>query len=269
MISTFVITLREGLEVAIILAIILAYLKQLGQSEAAAKVWLGTGVAVLISVLAAVGIFFVLERADTGEFQDILEGSLKILAVVILTWMTLWMKKEANGMSGELKAKVNQAVSNGSTWALASLAFISVIREGIETVLFVAGAAQGASTWQTVGGGLLGIMLAAIFGYVLYKGTYRLPLKSFFTVMSVLLIFMAAGLLSTGIHEFQELGYFPEGVEHIWSTKFILDQKSFFGSLLKAIFGYQDSPNLVQVLAYWIYLIGALYAYFKPVKVSS
>jgi len=109
----------------------------------------------------------------------------------------------------------------------------------------------------------------AALGYILYKGIHRIPLKSFFTAMSVLLIVMAAGLLAGGIHEFQELLMIPVGIEQVWSTKILLDQESIMGSLIKSIFGYSDSPNLVQVIAYWAYLIGAFYAYFKPSKLQN
>lgn len=263
MFSAFVITLREGVEIALVLAVILAYIKQLGVKGASSKVWLGAGVAALICVLAAVGIIIILGTTDIESFQAVLEGSLKILAVIILTWMTtLWMKS----LGGELKRQVNEAVSGGSIWTLASLAFISVIREGIETVLFIASTAQGSKAIGIVGGSLAGFGVAAMLGYLLYRGTHRLPLKTFFTAMSILLLFMAAGLLAGGIHEFQELKLLPEGIEHVWSTAGILDQKSTFGSLMKTIFGYYDSPNLVQVLAYCSYLVVVLYAFFRPTK---
>ena len=267
MFNVFIITLREGVEIAVVLAIIMSYLKQLGQSKETGKVWLGAGAAALISLIAALGIFFILGKTQIEGFQAALEGTLKIIAVIMLTWMTIWMKRQGGNISGGLKRQIQVALSHGSTWALASLAFISVLREGIETVLFIVGSAQQTSALATVIGSILGFGVAAILGYVLYRGTHHLPLKSFFTVMSILLIFMAAGLLAGGIHEFQELHMISVGIEQVWSTKGILDQQSTIGGLLKAILGYSDSPNLVQVLAYFLYLIGAFYAYFKPTKI--
>ena len=270
MFNVFIITLREGVEIAVVLAIILAYLKQLGQMKAAGKVWLGAGMAALISVLVAVGIFFVLGTTKVEGFQAVLEGTLKIVAVIMLTWMTIWMKRQGGNIGGELKRQIQVALSHGSVWTLASLAFVSVIREGIETVLFIVGSAQETtSALATVSGSILGFGVAAILGYILYRETHRLPLKSFFTAMSVLLIVMAAGLLSGGIHEFQGLNMIPVGIDQVWSTKGLLDQKSTIGSLLKAIFGYADSPSLVQVVVYWTYLTGAFYAYFKPSKLQN
>ena len=269
MINVFIITLREGVEIAVVLAVILAYLKQLGQMKESGKVWLGATAAALISVLLAVGIFVVLGTTEIEGFQAILEGTLKIVAVIMLTWMTIWMKRQGGNIGGELKRQIKVAISHGSVWTLASLAFVSVIREGIETVLFIVGSAQETSALATIGGSILGFGVAAILGYILYRGTHKLPMKSFFTAMSILLIVMAAGLLSGGIHEFQELNMIPVGIEQVWSTKGLLDQTSLTGGLLKAIFGYSDSPNLVGVLAYWTYLIGAFYAYFKPSKVKS
>jgi len=266
MLNVFIITLREGVEIAVVLAVILAYIKQLGQMQEARKVWIGTGAAALISLLSAVGIFFILGKTEVEGFQAALEGILKIVAVIMLTWMTIWMKRQGGNVSGELKKKIEIALSHGSVWTLASLAFISVIREGIETVLFIVGSAQGTSALLTVIGSILGFGIAAIIGYIIYRGTHHLPLKTFFTAMSVLLIVMAAGLLSGGVHEFQELQLIPVGIEQVWSTKAFLDENSMIGGLMKAIFGYSDSPNLVQVTAYWTYLAGAFYAFFSPNK---
>lgn len=200
-----------------------------------------------------------------GDFQEILEGTFMLVAVVILTWMTLWMKRQSADLSGSLKLKVQDALKHGSGWTLATLAFVTVIREGIETVLFISGAAQTSTGGQIWEGTILGFGLSAIVGYVIYRGTHRLPLKAFFNVMSLLLIFMAAGLASNGIHAFQEVGWIGEGFK-VWNTQALLSQDSTAGSLLKAIFGYRDNPNIVLVTTYLIYLIPALVAYFKPAK---
>lgn len=265
MFSTFIITLREGVEISIILAVILAYLKQLGATHAIGKVWLGTAAAALVSLITGAVIFFILGQTELGDFQEVLEGTFMLLAVVILTWMTVWMKRQSSDLSGSLKEKVQNALTNGSTWALAALAFATVIREGIETVLFITGTAQTSTVGQVLGGTVLGFGSAAIIGYVLYRGTHRLPLKAFFNVMSLLLIFMAAGLASNGVHAFQEVAWIPEGFK-VWNTQAMLSQNSSVGSLLKAIFGYRDNPNIVLVIIYWVYLIPALIAYFKPAK---
>ncbi len=265
MFNAFMISLREGVEIAIVLAVILAYLKQIGNKEASKQVWTGTAVAIVLSILIAIGIFIIMGETETENFQAVLEGILKILSVIILTWMTLWMKRQSKDIASELKHQIDQALNNGSVWTLAFLAFISVIREGIETALFIVGSALETSVSGTIIGALIGFGLASIIGYLIYNGTNRLPLKTFFTVLSVLLIFMAAGLLSGGIHEFQELGLIPEGI-HLWNLHYILSESSVLGSLMKAIFGYRESPNLLLVTSYSIYIPFALYAYFKPAK---
>ena len=269
MLNTFIITLREGVEIAFVLAIILAHLRQLGASRSADKVWLGTAAAAILSVAAAVGIFAVLRTTEVERFQAPLEGSLKLLAVIILTWMTLWMKRESATISSSLRQRVLHAVSDGSVWTLASLAFISVVREGIETVLFVVGSTQQASPVATISGAVLGFAVAAIFGEIVYSGSSRMALKPFFTVMSVLLIVMAAGLLVGGIGEFQGLGLLPTGVAPLWSTRAIVSDTSVVGGLLGSVFGYVDSPNLVQIVAWIAYLTGALWAYFRPAVSAS
>lgn len=269
MLNTFIITLREGVEIAVVLAIILAYLHQLGASRSAGKVWLGTAAAAIVSVAAAVGIFAVLHTTEVERFQAPLEGSLKLLAVIILTWMTLWMKRESGAIGSSLRQRVLHAVSDGSVWTLASLAFISVIREGIETVLFVVGSTQQASPAATISGAILGFAVAAVLGGIVYGGSRHLALKPFFTVTSVLLIVMAAGLLVGGVGEFQGLGLLPTGVAPLWSTRTLLSDTSIIGGMLSSVFGYTDSPNLVQVVAWIAYLVGALWAYFRPARSPS
>jgi len=269
MLNTFIITLREGVEIAVVLAIILAYLRQLGASRSASKVWLGTAAAAIVSVAAAVGIFAVLHTTKVERFQAPLEGTLKLLAVIILTWMTLWMKRESATIGSSLRQRVLHAVSDGSVWTLASLAFISVVREGIETVLFVVGSTQQTSPAATISGAVLGFTVAAILGEIVYGGSRRIALKPFFTVMSVLLTVMAAGLLVGGVGEFQGLGLLPTGVAPLWSTRAIVSDTSIVGGLLGSVFGYVDSPNLVQVVAWIAYLVGALWAYFRPATSAS
>lgn len=269
MLNTFIITLREGVEIALVLAIILAYLRQLGAGSSSGKVWLGTAAAALVSIAAAVTIFELLHTTQVERFQAPLEGSLKLLAVVILTWMTLWMKRESGAIGSSLRRRVLHAVTDGSVWTLASLAFISVIREGIETVLFVVGSASQASPGATIGGALIGFAAAAALGWIVYGGSRRLALKPFFNIMSVLLIVMAAGLLIGGIGEFQSLGLLPTGIAPLWSTRALVGDTSVAGGLLGSVFGYVDSPNLVQVVAWITYLAGALWAYFRPAASAS
>ena len=269
MLSTFIVTLREGVEIAVVLAIILAYLRQLGATRSASKVWLGTAAAAIVSVGAAVGIFAVLHTTEVERFQAPLEGSLKLLAVIILTWMTLWLKRESATLGSSLRQRVLHAVSDGSVWTLASLAFISVIREGIETVLFVVGSTQRASPTATISGAVLGFAVAAILGGIVYRGSRRMALKPFFIIMSVLLIVMAAGLLVGGVGEFQGLGLLPTGIAPLWSTRTLLSDTSIVGGLLGSVFGYVDSPNHVQVVAWIAYLTGALWAYFRPATSPS
>jgi high-affinity iron transporter len=269
MLNTFIITLREGVEIAVVLAIILAYLHQLGATRSAGKVWLGTVAAAIVSVGAAVGMFAVLHTTEVERFQAPLEGSLKFLAVIILTWMTVWMKRESGAIGSGLRQRVLHAVSDGSVWTLTSLVFISVIREGIETVLFVVGSTQQASPAATISGAILGFAVAAVLGGIVYGGSRHMALKPFFTVTSALLIVMAAGLVVGGVGEFQGLGLLPTGVAPLWSTRTLLSDTSIIGGLLSSVFGYADSPNLVQVVAWIAYLAGALWAYFRPAASPS
>ena len=192
------------------------------------------------------------------------------LAAGVLTWMIFWMRKQAINIRAHLHAQIQSVLIGGSLLGLATLAFIVVVREGIETVLFLFAATRVAeSPVLFVVGGFLGLALAIVIGYSIYKGSSGLNLRAFFNVTSIVLIVFAAGLLAHGIHEFHEAGLIPSVVEHVWDINHILHEKSTFGQFLTAIIGYNGNPSLVEVVAYFVYLALALVLYFQPIKVSE
>lgn len=263
MAASLLITLREGLEAALIIGIILAYLARTGNRDKAGTVWLGTLAAVVLSGLAGATIFLTAGSFE-GRTEQLFEGTAMFTAVAVLTYMIFWMRKQAINIRAHLQAQVNTALLSGSRLALGLLAFVAVGREGIETALFMFAATKAASPFAATVGGLLGLGAAVILGYLLYRGTYRLNLRAFFNVTSVLLLLFAAGLLAHGIHEFHEAAVIPTVIDHVWDINPILDEKSTLGSFLKALFGYNGNPSLVEVFAWVSYLVLVGWAYFRP-----
>jgi high-affinity iron transporter len=257
------ITLREGLEISLLIVIVLAYLKKTGRGHLFTPVWQGTGAAVAVSVGAGALLFW-LGNGLSGKTEEVFEGSAMLLAVIVLSWMVIWMKSQARGIRGNLEAKVERAIGGGSGLALATLAFLVVVREGLETALFLFGASDSASPAATTVGGLLGLAAAIVIGRLIYQGSRRINLALLFNVTGVLLILFAAGLLAHGLHEFQEAGYVHVFVEEVWNTNDIVDEKGTPGSLLKGLLGYNGNPSLLEVLAYPTYLVLALAFFVKP-----
>ena len=259
MTAAALITLREGLEAALIVGILLGYLAKIGQGDRRAFIWGGVVVAALASLLLAAFIQILGLKLE-GRAEQIFEGTTMFLAVGVLTWMIFWMRYQARLLKNELERGVQQAVATGRNIGLFSLAFIAVFREGVETALFLSAAAFVNPGQGTLAGAALGIAVAALLGYLIYASTVRLNVRTFFNVTSVLLLLFAAGLLSHGIHEFQEAGLVPTVNEQVWDTNHLLDEASPTGELLKALFGYNGNPSLEEVagyLAYWaITLLG-------------
>lgn len=256
--SAFILMLREGLEAALIVAIVLAYLKRLDRESDFRSVWLGTGAAVAISLGVGAIIFTVLGGLE-GAAEEITEGIIAFTAAGVLTWMIFWMGKQARFIKGELHAKVDRAVAAGSTFALASIAFIAVLREGLESALFLLGASVGdESGLGQFTGAVLGVAAAVVIGYLVYRGSRVVNLRLFFRVTGILILLFAAGLVAKGIHEFQEVGYLATANEHLYdvsSVTLLNPDAHQFGDFLKGLFGWSPNPSIEMVIAYFLYLI--------------
>ncbi|MCH8815299.1 MAG: FTR1 family protein [Chloroflexi bacterium] len=264
--ASLLITLREGLEAGLILAIILAYLKSAGLQAHFRTVLLGALAAVLLSLIIGGAIF-----AIAGEFEgraaEAFEGIMMLVAVVVLTGMIVWMKRQSATLRNSLEREVQQAIGAGSIFALALIPFSAVLREGIETSVFLYAATEASSPVQSTIGAVTGLVLAAGLTWGIYSGGYRINLRIFFNVTGVLLIFIAAGLLIHGIHELQEAALLPVFIEHVWDINNVLSDGSGIGEWLKALLGYNGNPSLIEVIAYPTFLIGGLWYFFaiKPV----
>ena len=218
-------------------------------------------IAIFVSILTAVILTsFGLSLEETAE--QIFEGITMLIAAGILTWMIFWMSKQARFLKSELEAGVNKAAASTGKRAVFWLAFIAVVREGVELAFFITAAffagdqSQVTSNIiQTLAGTILGLGTAALLGWTLFATTVRLDLRRFFQVTGILLILFAAGLVAHGVHEFNEVGWIPAVVEHVWDMNVVLDETSLLGQLLRTLFGYNGNPSLTEIIAYFAYLI--------------
>lgn len=264
MIPSFLIGLREGLEAALIIGLTMGVLAKMDRKELRSVVWYGAGAAGLISILAAIGLQIVGASLE-GRTEEIFEGATMLLAAAVLTWMIFWMQRMSRQILSDLESDVHNAVSEGYKWGLFGIAFFAVLREGIETALFLTAAAISSSAGQTFIGGVAGILLAIVLGWALFASTLQLNVRRFFQITSALLILFAAGLFAHGVHEFIEAGLIPGVVDPLWNINPYLDESSTVGSLLKALFGYNGNPSLTEVIAYLGYFI-AIYFGIRSVQ---
>ncbi len=255
MLASYLLSLREGLEAALIIGIVLGALYKMRRPDLSPAVWLGTGSAALLSLIAAI-LLTLFGLGLEGGPEQIFEGVTMFLAAGILTWMIFWMNRQARYLRQNLESGVHRAAGRAGKRGLFALAFFAVLREGIELALFLTATVFASSAIQTTLGAFLGLGTAILLGWSLFATTVRLDLRRFFQVTGVLLILFAAGLIAHGVHEFNEVGWIPAIVEPVWDLNGILNEKSAFGELLKALFGYNGNPSLTEVLAYLLYFGG-------------
>jgi high-affinity iron transporter len=257
MLATFFLMLREGLEAALIVGIVAAYLAKIGRRDALPKVALGVAAAIGLSIGIGVVVTLTIERLPV-VVQDGLEGLAALLAVGVLTWMLFWMRRQGRALKGELEHGVDLAISEGTTLALIGLSFVAVIREGVETVLFLIPILSFNGTGvDTVLGGVLGLAVAAVFGYAIFVAGVRVNLRRFFTVTGTILIFVSAGLVAFAIAEFAETGLFANAGA-AFDLNGVLPDQGPLGSVLRGLFGYRSAPTPLELLGYVAYLVPVL-----------
>jgi high-affinity iron transporter len=257
MLASFLLSLREGLEAALIIGIVLGALRKLHRGELTSTVWAGAISAILVSVGVGIGLFAVGVELE-GKAEQIFEGLTMLLAAGVLTWMIFWMNRQSRNIKSELEAGVTKTVSSTDKRGLFWLAFLAVVREGIELALFLAAAAFASTTQSTVLGALLGLGTAALLGWTFFATTLRLDLRRFFQVTGILLILFAAGLVAHGVHELNEAGIIPAIIDPLWNANAIIPETSFIGTILYTLFGYNATPTLTEMLAYFGYLAAVL-----------
>jgi len=260
MLATFFLMLREGLEAALIVGIVAAYLVKIGRRDALPKVAIGVGSALALSIGIGIVVTLTIETLPL-VVKETLEGIAAVLAVGVLTWMLFWMRRQGRALKGELEHGVDLAISEGSTFALVALAFLAVIREGVETVLFLLPILSFNGTGiDTVAGGLLGLAGATAVGWAIFVAGIRVNLRRFFTATGTVLIFVSAGLVAFAIAEFGEAGLFAN-VGAAFDLNGILPDNGPIGSVLRGLFGYRSAPTPLELIGYVAYLIPVLFLF--------
>ncbi len=262
MLSALLITLREGLEAALIVSIIAAYLVRSNQRGQLRHVW--TGVAVAVAASLTVGIAVAAGGAALSDrAQEIFEGVAGLIAVAVLTWMIFFMRRHARAQRSELETAAAGALDRGHPGALRLLAFSAVGREGLETVLFLNASFRTSDTPGASGtGAVAGLVIAIALAYGMYRGGVRLNLRRFFQITGALLIVVAAGLVSTSFHEFDEAGVLTVLNATAWDISGFIAPAGVVGSVLRGMFGYDANPTILQVIVYWAYLVPTMIAFF-------
>jgi high-affinity iron transporter len=258
MIASALITFREGLEAALIVGILLGYLTRIKQNALARYVWLGAALAGIFSAATAM----VLQALGVGleePYEQIFEGGTMLVAVIILTWMIFWMRYQSRFIKRDLENKVQTAISRRQDTALFALAFFAVLREGIETALFLSASAFADDAHSTLIGSSIGLFTAVAVGYAIYAMSIHLDLRRLFDVTSLFLLIFAAGLFARAAHEFQEIGWLPMQNQLAWDTSSLLANESVLGALLRTLLGYNAAPSILEVLSYLFYWIVLLF----------
>jgi high-affinity iron transporter len=252
---TLVIGLREGLEAALIVGIIAAFLGRSDRRDALVQVWIGVAAAVALCLAIGVGLA-VLSRELPQRAQEGLETVVSLLAVALVTFMIVWMNRHARGMKRELEGAASTALARGSTRALVVMAFLAVLREGFETAVFLVSVLQNSSSVALGSvGAVTGIVLAVAIGYGIYRGGVRLNLGRFFTVTGLVLIVVAAGLVMSAAHTAHEAGWLNIGQTRAFDLSWLLRPGTVVESLLTGVLGLRPSPTVVEVVGWLIYAI--------------
>ncbi|TSA54113.1 MAG: FTR1 family iron permease [Actinobacteria bacterium] len=259
MASSFLITLREGLEASLVVAILLTYLSKTNRQSDSRSVWFGAITAIVICLVVGI-VVFVLVDGLHGKVEQSVETVIAVASAAVLTQMIFWMRENAQSLSAELRGKVD-----GSTQkALFIVAFVAVVREGLETALFLISAkTPTASGSSVVIGGLIGLLISVAIGLAVFAGGRRIDLKKFFSITAVLLLLFAAGLAGKAAHELADLVNWHSGwlVQSTWTIdKGVLSSGTFY-DFMNGLFGWHYSPERIRVIIYFAYLIPVMAIY--------
>ena len=263
MIPTFVIFLREGIEASMIVAILLAYLKRIGQRELFRNVFWGVATAFALIFAGGSAAYLLIKQYSGSNVQTYFETATFLLAAVVLTYMTFWMQTHARGLSNDLQQKSEQAISTGGRWSLGLLAFQAVGREGLETMVFTLAIIFANSKQSAVPvhgnllwlGAILGLTASLAIAFGIYRMGARINLRLFFRVLGVALMVFAAGLLADAIQNMQQLNWLPFLHHQLWNSSALVSESSNFGDVLHQLLGYAERPTSLQALVWVTYII--------------
>lgn len=263
MVATFVIFLREGIEASMIVAILLAYLDKTGQRQHFRAVFAGVGAAFVLVLGGGVAAYELLTSYAGSRTQTIFETATYLVATVVLTGMTFWMRNHARTLTGELQARSQAVIDGRARWGLGLLSFQAVGREGLETMVFTLAIVFASSGRGVILGGVVGLAASLAMAFAIYRLGRRINLARFFGVVGALLMVFAAGLLVDAVENLQQLGWLPLLTHPLWSTAHVLSEDSTLGDLFHTFFGYADHPTVLQVVVYVAYAVVAIGTYFR------
>jgi high-affinity iron transporter len=258
MVATFVIFLREGIEASMIVAILLASLDRLGQRRHFRDVFVGVAAALVLVAAGGVTAYLTIKSYAGSRAQTIFETITYLVAAVMLTYMTFWMRNHSATLSSDLQARTEAALDGKARWGLKILAFQAVGREGLETMVFTLAIVFASSSHGVILGGVVGLAASLIVAFAIYHLGKRINLSVFFRVIGALLMVFAAGILVDAVENLQELGWLPILTQPLWSTAHVLSEDGNIGDIFHSFFGYADQPTAGQLIVYVTYLVLAI-----------
>lgn len=269
MLIPFLIMLREGIEAALIVGIVASYLQQSGRGRLMPAVWVGVLLAVALSLFAGAGLQLMAAEFPQKQ-QELFEGIVGLIAVVMLTSMVFWMRTTARSIKGQLHASIDRALGHGDGqgWALIGMVFLAVAREGLESVFFLLAIFQQSSGWEAPVGALAGIAVSVVIGYGLYSGGVRLDLRRFFRFTGLFILLVAAGLLAGVLRKLHEAGVWNQLQTVVFDMSATLPMDSPLGAVLSGLLGYQAAPVVGEVIVYLAFLAVSLYFFLRPVAAA-
>ncbi|MET0903046.1 MAG: iron uptake transporter permease EfeU [Acidimicrobiales bacterium] len=276
MLANYLIGLREGLEAALVVTILVAYLVKTDRRHLLPRIWAGVAIAVAVSLGFGAALTFG-PRGLTFEAQELIGGTLSIVAVCFVTWMIFWMARAARTISGDLRGKIDAAAEGGG-WSLIIVAMLAVGREGLETALFLWAATRVATreavgsvtpTWEPLLGAGLGILTAVVLGYLLYRGAISINLSRFFAWTGGFLILVAGGVLSYGVHDLQEAGVLPGLNNLAFDVSETIEPGTWYATLLKGIFNFSPATTWLEAAAWLLYVIPVMFLFLRSIRRRS
>ncbi|MER7133606.1 iron uptake transporter permease EfeU [Streptosporangium saharense] len=263
MFASYLIGLREGLEATLVVSVLVAFLVKSDRKDRLPQVWAGVGAAVALSIGFGALLTFTATHLSHGQ-QELFDAVTSLLATVFVTWMIFWMRRASRSLSGELRARLDEAIQVG-TGAVVVMAFLAVAREGLETALLFFASVQGATTSATPLVGItLGILTAVVLGWGLYRSALRINLTVFFTWTGLLLILVAAGIFKYGVHDLQEANILPGLSNYAFDISSVMPADSWYGALMAGMFNITPQPSVLETAAWLLYVVPTLVLFLRP-----
>ena len=257
MFASFLITFREGLEAFLLVGIALSYLARLNASRHNKFIYLGVGAGLILSLAIAFVFQIVVDQFSSEHYRNLLMAGILLFATAVLSYMAIWMQAQAKAHIGQMQQSVRECVTTGNVFGLVFLSFLAVLREGFETILFFSAllySGQGLTLQDGLIGAVLGLVASVVLVWILMRSTRQLSLQPFFRWTSLLIIIIAAGLLSSSVNMLQAAEWLPVIKPAVFDISHILDDRGTFGTFLRALFGYNSSPGLMQLVVWAVYM---------------